>query len=234
MKYQFALLLACLFSTMACGQRCRLENFLVAYIDSTSGEALTGYKSLDGRSVIKAKYRSGTDTLRGIAIVLTLDFKYIGIDKDDKMLLQPYMYDNGPDDVHEGLFRYVEDNKIGFANLEGQKTLKAKYDFASPFLNGIAEYYMGGEQIYEDGRGRSQIIKEDGPAGLMDRHWTWGGHVIENGYLNPLGQEFTEITKLKNNKRFAWTKDHRKFELNRKGQIIRELTAAVTSNLNTF
>ncbi|MDY3319561.1 WG repeat-containing protein [Riemerella anatipestifer] len=196
------------------------KDCLIAYTDSTSGNALIGYKSLDGNIVIKAKYRDGSDTLCRMAIVLTADFEFIGIDKNDSLILEPYIYDNGPDYVEEGLFRYVENGKIGFADLDGQKIIKAKYDFATPFSEGLSEYSIGGEPIYEDGRSRSQVIKESGYKGLIDRYWTWGGEVVESGYLNRYGQEFREVTALKKNKREAWTKDGKHFLLNKEGRII--------------
>ncbi|MFT4094143.1 MAG: WG repeat-containing protein [Niabella sp.] len=137
-----------------------------------------------------------------------------------------HIYDNGPDYLEEGLFRFVENGKIGFANPDGLKIIDAKYDFATPFSNGIAEYYIGGEEIYENGKSRKQIIQESGYKGLADRHWTWGGDIKENGCLNKFGQEFGKISALKNDKREAWTKDGKHYLLNKKGKIIKKLTPA--------
>ena len=199
------------------------KNFLIAYIDSTTGNELTGYKSLDGKIVIKAKYINGSDTLDKMAIVLTSEFEFIGIDRNDNIILKPYIYDNGPDYIEEGLFRFVENNQIGFANLDGQKVIPAKYDFATPFENGLSEYCIGGERIYENGESQKQIIEKSGYEGLIDRHWTWGGKVTESGYINKAGKEFIRVTELKNNRREAWTNDKKHFLLNKKGQIIRQL-----------
>jgi hypothetical protein len=220
MKNTFIFLLLFL-SILTFGQKKDSKDYLISYIDSTSGKELTGYKSLNGKIIIKAKYQNGSDTLRKMAIVLNSEFEFIGIDKNDQIILKPYIYDNGPDYVEEGLFRFVENDKIGFANLDGQKIIKAKYDFATPFSDGISEYSIGGEQVYENGKTKKQIIKESGYEGLVDKHWTWGGNVTESGDLNKYGQEFETVTELKNNKREAWTKEKKHFLLNKKGQIIK-------------
>ncbi len=218
MKTVFTLTIL-LFFNFAFGQKSK--DYLVAYIDTTSGKELTGYKSLNGEIIIKAKYQNGSDTLEKMAIVLNSEFEFVGIDRKDSIILKPYIYDNGPDYVEEGLFRFVENNKIGFANLEGQKVIEAKYDFATPFENGLSEYCIGGERIYENGETKIQIIQKSGYEGLIDRHWSWGGNVTESGYINKAGQEFVKVTELKNNKREAWTKEKKHFLLNKNGQIIK-------------
>jgi hypothetical protein len=159
-----------------------------------------------------------------MAIVLNSEMEFIGIDRNDSLILKPYMYDNGPDYLEEGLFRFVENNKIGFANENGEKIIVAKYDFATPFENGLSEYYIGGEKIYLNGETEKEIIEKSGIDGLADKHWTWGGNVTEVGYVNKLGQEFTKVKKLKNNRSEAWTKDNKHVLLNKKGQIIKVYT----------
>lgn len=203
------------------GQKKVNKACLIAYIDTTSGSELTGYKSLNGEIIIKAKYQNGDDILCEMAIVLDSKFGFVGINRNDSIILKPYIYDNGPDYLEEGVFRFVENGKIGFANLKGQKILEAKYDFATPFSFGISEYSIGGEEIYEDGKSKKQIIQESGYEGLVDKHWVWGGDIKESGWLNKYGQEFERVTELNDNKREAWTKDNKHFLLNRKGQIIK-------------
>ena len=219
MKKKLLTLTILLFSKLAFGQKS--NDYLVAYTDSTSGKELTGYKSVDGKIIIKAKYQSGSDTLKKMAIVLNSEFEFVGIDRKDSILLKPYIYDNGPDYVEEGLFRFVENKKIGFANLDGQKIIAAKYDFATPFENGIAAYYLGGERIYENNETEKQIINQNGFEGLIDRHWSWGGNITESGYINKAGQEFVKVTELKNNKREVWTKNRKHLLINNKGQILK-------------
>jgi hypothetical protein len=118
----------------------------------------------------------------------------------------PFIFYNGPDYIEEGLFRFVENGKIGFANIDGQKIIKAKYDFATPFENGLSEFTLGGQKEYEKG----------------GEHWWWTCG-DEKGFVNYFGQEFMKVSKLKNNRRQAWTKDNKHFLINKQGKIIKEL-----------
>lgn len=215
------ILILILLSSQAFGQKKNNKNYLISYVDSTSGKELIGYKSLKGDIIIKSKYQNGSDTLFKMAIVMTSQSEFVGIDRNDKIILKPYIYDNGPDYFEEGLIRFVENNKIGFANQDGQKIIKAKYSFATPFEDGISVYYIGGERIYDNGKTQKQINQESGAFDIRDLHWTWGGEVTEGGYLNKYGQEFQKVTELINCKRDAWTKDGKHYQLNQKGQLLK-------------
>lgn len=182
------------------GQKSR--DYLISYSDSTTAEELIGYKDNLGKIIIDAKFTHVyTDTLYTMAIVLK-NWEWVGIDKNEKVLLKPFIFDNGPDYIEEGLFRFVENNKIGFADTDGRKIIIAKYDFATPFKNGLSEYTLGGQREYEKG----------------DEHWWWIGR-YESGYINHDGKEFSKVTE----RREAWTKDKKHFLLNSKGQIVKEL-----------
>ena len=192
------------FANFAFGQK--IHEYLISFSDTTSGEELIGYKNRFGKTVIDAKFCFVySDTLYSMAMVLK-NGEWIGIDKDEKIILRPFIFDNGPDYIEEGLFRYVENDKIGFANIDGEKIIVAKYDFATPFENGLSEYTLGGKKEYEKG----------------GEHWWWTGG-YENGFVNHSGQEFTRVTELKNNKREAWTKENKQFLLNQQGEIIKQL-----------
>ena len=67
-----------------------------------------------------------------------------------------------------------------------------QYDFATPFSNGISEYSIGGEEIYDNGKSRKQIILECKYEEL-DKNWIWGGNIIESGFINKLGEEFNKV-----------------------------------------
>lgn len=192
------------FNNFAFGQN--KKSYLISYSDTTTGEELFGYKDQLGKIVINAKYSHVyTDTLFSMAIVLK-KWQWVGIDKFENVILFPFIYDNGPDYVQEGLFRFVENDKIGFANIDGQKIVNAKYDFATPFENGLSEFTLGGQIEYEKG----------------GEHWWWKGG-YEKGFVNYFGQEFMKVSKLKNNRRHAWTKDNKHFLINKQGKIIKEL-----------
>lgn len=192
-----------LFYTLAFGQKSK--DYLIAYVDTTSEQELIGYKNTTGEVVIKAEFiYTYTDTFYFMAIVLK-NGEWLGIDREQKIILKPFIYDNGPDYIEEGLFRFVENEKIGFATIDGEKIIEAKYDFASPFENGLSEYTLGGHKEYENG----------------GEYWFWTGG-YENGFMNKTGQKFTKVTALKDNKREAWTKNNKHVLLDTKGEIIKK------------
>jgi len=192
---------------------------LKLFSDSASGYDLYGYKTKN-EIKIPAKFLSTySDRLCKMAIVLDPKKGWIGIDKNERFILRPFIYDNGPDYVEEGLFRFTENEKMGFANLNGDKVIPAKFGFVTPFKNGLSEYSIGGERIYENGKTERQNEQEH--ISLTDVHWIWGGNITEQGYMNKQGQKFKEVSPLKNNARMAITIDHKKVLLNKKGQIIK-------------
>jgi hypothetical protein len=129
-----------------------------------------GYKNEKGEIVIPAKYFAAEDTLHTTAFVYE-DKDWKLIDRNENTLLFPFIYDNGPDYIVEGVFRFVENEKMGFATHEGKIVIPARFDFVMPFENGIAEYHIGGYREYlPDGE-----------------HWYWTGSK-ETGYINCAGE----------------------------------------------
>jgi hypothetical protein len=102
------------------------------------------------------------------------------------LLLRPYAYDNGPDYLQEGLFRFVENNKVGFANRFGVKQIQAQFDFAEPFTLGTSFFcngcyfdlkkdpehppLVGGEYGFIDKNGK--ILKEHIPYSGSNKMWS--------------------------------------------------------------
>lgn len=189
------------------------NDYLLSYIDTTSGQALVGFKNKEGKIVIKAKYwaigynAEHAEKIYEAACVYG-DSGWVFINKKDSIILKPYIFDNGPDYIKEGLFRFVENGKIGFANKHYEKIIPAMFDFVLFFENGIAEYFIGGNRIKEFSN-----CKED-------CHWWWGNST-GGGYISRTGQLFRKISELKNNIRKARTIDNKLVLLNKHGQIIK-------------
>lgn len=82
-----------------------------------------------------------TDTFRTHAVVLLQsDHKWAVIDRQEKVLYEVFPYDNGPDYPSEGLFRIVQDGKIGYADAATYAiVIKPQFDCAFPFENGKAK-----------------------------------------------------------------------------------------------
>lgn len=144
---------------------------LIAYEDSTSGDHLVGYKDLEGNIVIPAKfYPYGySDTLRKMAIVLEDGF--IGIDRNGNRLFSVFNFDNGPDYVEEGLFRIIDEDKMGFANMDGDIVIPPKYDMVGAFEQGFAHFAIGGERVYHG------------------EHWFWENNTGD-GYVDHNGNDY--------------------------------------------
>jgi hypothetical protein len=107
-----------------------------------------GYGNLKGKVVIPfGKYISCfTDTFRTFAIVCHPKMGFVAIDRNEKVLYKIFMFDNGPDEISEGLFRIIIDGKIGYANEKGKIVIQPKFECADPFKDGKAEVSLNCEK----------------------------------------------------------------------------------------
>ena len=64
------------------------------------------------------------------------------VDRQDRPVLRPFIYDNGPDFFQDGLARHVENGKMGFHDEALKVVIPARYDFAFPFRDGRAKVGM--------------------------------------------------------------------------------------------
>ena len=99
-----------------------------------------GYIDLKGDTTIPiGKYQFYTDTFRTFAIAYKNECCFVGIDRKENILFEIYPFDNGPDYPKEGLFRIIENGKIGYAGLNGKIVIRPQFDCALPFNNGRAK-----------------------------------------------------------------------------------------------
>ena len=108
-----------------------------------------------------------TDTFKTFAIVIHRTNGFVGIDKTERILFQVFPFDNGPDEASEGLFRIVEGDSIGFANMQGQIVIKPKFTSVSIFSGQLAAYCKDCNKT-KDGE-----------------HWSWTGG--KWGFINKKG-----------------------------------------------
>ncbi|TRZ71182.1 MAG: WG repeat-containing protein [Bacteroidetes bacterium] len=137
MKITILLLLTGLAS---CRPAIRNNDYLVSFNDTITDQY--GYKDSNGDIAIPlGKYeRCFTDTFKTYAIVVKPNGGFIAIDRQENVLYGIFQYDNGPDYPSEGLFRILENNKIGFADsITGKIVIKPQFDCAWPFENGVAK-----------------------------------------------------------------------------------------------
>jgi hypothetical protein len=100
-----------------------------------------GYINQQGDTVIPmGKYiMCFTDTFKTYAIVSKAGEGLVAIDRNEHVKFNVFPFDNGPDYMSEGLFRIVENEKIGYADEAGNVVIKPAYECAYPFENGKAQ-----------------------------------------------------------------------------------------------
>lgn len=110
-------------------------------VSDSAGDAC-GYRNGAGKIVIPlGKYSyCWTDTFRKYAIVSDSGKGIVGIDRQENLLYNVFVFDNGPDDSSNGLFRIEIAGKIGYADVvTGKIVLKSQFACAWPFENGLAK-----------------------------------------------------------------------------------------------
>ena len=144
------------------------KNTLHLVYDKTNDQY--GYLNQKGDTIIPfGKYSfCFTSKFDKFAIVSSPDKGFIGIDRNEKILFNIFVFDNGPDYLSNGLFRIVKNGKLGYADKNGNIVISPKYDCAYPFVNGKANVGTGCK------------IKNEG------EHWLWTGGVWQ--LINKKGQ----------------------------------------------
>lgn len=108
----------------------------IYYPDFEKDETLCGFADANGNIIIPAgKYADiFTTEFDKIAFVAIKGKKGVyAINKKEKVLFQVCNYEFFPDKVSNGLFRIIENGKIGFANMDGQIIIKPQFNFIFPF-----------------------------------------------------------------------------------------------------
>ena len=172
-----------------------------------------GFKDQQGQVVIPPQYCAVFQDAFVDRIACVVDARQktvegrnrlIAIDKCNNFVLEPFQFDNGPDYVREGVFRFWKDGKIGFADKDGNTVIPPQFDFAGPFEQGMTGFCMGCKpQVFDE-------YKEwrGGKWGFIDKK---GKAVIPAVYdgVQPFKGEFSLVTQ-----------NGQQFYINRKGQKI--------------
>lgn len=145
-----------------------------------SKDSLIGVKDSKGKIVIPARgrwvfnYHDGDTVEEGfINLVEADDQRSWGgsfgkiYSRDGKFLYTPLDYDNGPDRIHEGLTRFVENGKIGFVDRHANKIIPAQFDHVGAFSLGTALFCRGG--YYDFSEDREHPLLKGGVRGVIDR-----------------------------------------------------------------
>ncbi len=90
---------------------------------------------------------------------------FLAYDKEGNELFEIFPFDNGPDYPSEGLFRIIENKKIGYADEMGNIVIKPQFDAALPLKNGMAAFCEGCIEKIEG----EHKIWEGGKWGFINR-----------------------------------------------------------------
>jgi hypothetical protein len=165
MKNQFLIIPSVVLLLLSCKQYVKKEITDFKYYDVQESDTVIGdyliaitneeylqygsrvaYIGINGDSIIPfGKYAHfGTDTLFYFASVIehpndSVWGRRIAIDRNQNILFDMVIFDNGPEEFHDGLLRVLRNGKMGYANKFGQVVIPCKYDYARWFENGLAE-----------------------------------------------------------------------------------------------
>lgn len=148
-------LLCCIMTLLMAAVANAQQPALVLYepCDTTTwGIRLAGVRTTSGTEIIPPKYWSpdynNGDTIISSLILLAepvekkdamgYQYHYRMYDRAGRFLYSPYWFDNGTDYYTEGLSRYVEKGKMGFADWRGNRVIPAKYAYVMPYYRGYA------------------------------------------------------------------------------------------------
>jgi len=106
-----------------------------------------GYRDAQGTVVIAPRYLIA-DPFSPEGIAAVADEKgWAYIDRTGKILVHPFLFDNGPDEFQEGLARCVADGKVGYFDKHGRIVIPPRFSFAEPFSDGRAKVCFGCREV---------------------------------------------------------------------------------------
>lgn len=96
----------------------------------------------------------GTDTLEFYANVIehpndSTYGRHIAIDRNQNVLFDIVMFNNGPEPFNENLTRVLRNGKMGYANKFGQIIIPCEYDYVKWFKNGKAEVTYNAKEYFD-------------------------------------------------------------------------------------
>ena len=94
--------------------------------------------------------RDGHGNVQKMWYTLPINFKIADYDARHAKRYSPFIFDNGPDPISDGMMRVVDkDGKIGYADSLGNTVITPRFACAYPFKDGRAKVADWGSTIYE-------------------------------------------------------------------------------------
>jgi len=110
-----------------------------------------------GAVVVPARFELAQDfdAQSGLAAVVDGGAWWL-IDADGRRVHRPFVYDNGPDYLVEGHSRIIDEGgKVGFIDARGAVVIAPRFDWASPFDDGVSQFCLG---CHPDRDGEHQVM----------------------------------------------------------------------------
>ena len=115
-----------------------------------------------------------TDTMWYFAFVYKEKNGIVAINRNNQIIFRPLADNLEPDPPSDGLFRIIENNKIGFANMKGEIVIPPRFEAVMRFHHNVAAFCIGCRMEYD-------TITEYG-------YWTGG----KWGFINKRGEVVVE------------------------------------------
>ena len=116
---------------------------LVSFQQSRADGERYGYRDSAGQVVIEPRFLIGLEFSEfGLAAIVD-ESGWAYIDVQGRIVIRPFLFDNGPDNFSEGLARFEKDGRFGFFDQWGRVAIEPRFDFARPFSEGLAAVCAG-------------------------------------------------------------------------------------------
>ena len=126
---------------------------------------LWGYRDGQGQVVIEQRFHVATGFLdEGIAAVAD-ESAWAYIDRTGRVVIRPFVVDNGPDAFRQGLARFSVEGRFGYFDRRGRVAIEPRFDFATPFFESRAGVCAGCEKRWHGGH----AVWAGGRWGYIDR-----------------------------------------------------------------
>ncbi len=173
MKYILVLIALMLVGCFHNQQRDYNHDYLIRVFSKKPDGVYYGYRNLKGDTVIPlGRYICWTDTFKKCALADKVHIGEVCIDRDEKVLFKVYGIENELEQPYDGLFRIIDNGKVGFADLEGHIKIKPQFAIAHSFKDGRARVAFD-YQVTPFKKGFHKIVSKH--WFLIDR----SGHVVK-------------------------------------------------------